>query len=43
MRRAGETIAGPALIELGDATVTVGPHASATIREDGLIQINLTY
>lgn len=40
---AGETIAGPALIELGDATVTVGPHASATIREDGLIQINLTY
>lgn len=36
-----ETVNGPALIELGDATVTVGPGAQALMRGDGLIQINL--
>lgn len=39
----GETVSGPALIELGDATVTVGPDARAAMREDGLIQIALRY
>jgi N-methylhydantoinase A len=39
----GEKLTGPALIELGDATITVGPDASASMREDGLIQISLTY
>ncbi|MEJ8838066.1 hydantoinase/oxoprolinase family protein [Ramlibacter sp. AN1133] len=40
---AGEVVDGPALIELGDATITVGPDARASMREDGLIQITLTY
>jgi N-methylhydantoinase A len=39
----GESIDGPALIELGDATVTVGPDATALMREDGLIQVNLAH
>lgn len=39
----GEKLTGPALIELGDATITVGPDASASMRDDGLIQITLTY
>jgi N-methylhydantoinase A len=39
----GERVQGPALIELGDATITVGPAASASMRDDGLIQITLTY
>jgi N-methylhydantoinase A len=38
----GETIAGPAMIELGDATVAVGPDATATMRDDGLIHVSLT-
>jgi N-methylhydantoinase A len=37
----GETLAGPALIELGDATITVGPGATAQLREDGLVLITL--
>lgn len=41
--RVGETIAGPALIELGDATITVGPDSGATMREDGLVRISLEY
>jgi N-methylhydantoinase A len=41
--RVGETIRGPALIELGDATITVGPDSSASMREDGLVRITLTY
>lgn len=40
---AGEVIEGPALIELGDATITVGPDARASMRDDGLIQITVTY
>ena len=39
----GEVVAGPALIELGDATITVGPGATALLRDDGLIQLTLTY
>ncbi|MEP7300717.1 MAG: hydantoinase/oxoprolinase family protein [Caldimonas sp.] len=39
--RVGETISGPALIELGDATITVGPDSSATMRADGLVRIRL--
>jgi N-methylhydantoinase A len=39
----GETLPGPALIELGDATITIGPDASASVRDDGLIEITLTY
>ncbi|MCM5570448.1 hydantoinase/oxoprolinase family protein [Burkholderiaceae bacterium FT117] len=39
----GESIHGPALIELGDATVTVGPDATALMREDGLIQVTLVH
>jgi N-methylhydantoinase A/oxoprolinase/acetone carboxylase beta subunit len=39
----GEVVVGPALIELGDATITVGPGSSALLRDDGLIQITLTY
>jgi N-methylhydantoinase A/oxoprolinase/acetone carboxylase beta subunit len=39
----GEAILGPALIELGDATVTVGPDATAAMRDDGLIRITLSY
>jgi len=38
---AGEALAGPALIELGDATITVGPGATAQLREDGLVLITL--
>ncbi|RPH62808.1 MAG: hydantoinase/oxoprolinase family protein, partial [Burkholderiales bacterium] len=37
----GESIPGPALVELGDATITVGPDANARLRDDGLIQITL--
>lgn len=37
----GETLTGPALIELGDATITVGPGARAGLREDGLVLIEL--
>lgn len=39
----GDRIAGPALIELGDATVTVGPGARGLMRDDGLIQLSLDY
>ena len=38
---AGERVAGPAVIELGDASITVGPLAVATVREDGLIVMKL--
>jgi len=41
MLSVGETFSGPALIELGDATVTVGPGATAQLRDDGLILISL--
>jgi N-methylhydantoinase A len=37
----GETLAGPALIELGDATITVGPNAKGQMREDGLVLVTL--
>lgn len=33
----GEAFPGPAVIELGDATITVGPGMSAHMRDDGLI------
>jgi N-methylhydantoinase A len=36
-----EVIVGPALIELGDATVTVGPGSTARMRADGLVAITL--
>jgi N-methylhydantoinase A len=39
----GELVHGPALIELGDATITVGPDATASMREDGLMQITISY
>jgi N-methylhydantoinase A len=39
----GEALAGPALIELGDATITVGPGARAHLREDGLVLITLPH
>ena len=39
----GELVQGPALIELGGATITVGPDATASMREDGLMQITITY
>ena len=39
----GEVVNGPALVELGDATITVGPGAHASMRDDGLVQITLTY
>jgi N-methylhydantoinase A len=38
---AGESVAGPAVIELGDASITVGPLAVAMVREDGLIVMKL--
>jgi N-methylhydantoinase A len=41
--QAGEVVSGPALVELGDATITVGPGAHASMRDDGLVQITLTY
>jgi N-methylhydantoinase A len=41
--KVGELVQGPALIELGDATITVGPDATACMREDGLMQITLSY
>jgi N-methylhydantoinase A len=37
----GEVVPGPALIELGDATITVGPGASAQMREDALVVVSL--
>ena len=37
----GEVLTGPALIELGDATITVGPDAIAHSRDDGLVLIEL--
>lgn len=36
-----ESLPGPALVELGDATITVGPDATARLRDDGLIQVTL--
>jgi N-methylhydantoinase A len=39
--KAGEIVAGPALIELGDATITVGPGAGAQMREDALVVVSL--
>lgn len=39
--KAGETVPGPALIELGDATITVGPSAEAHMRADGLVLVTL--
>jgi len=39
--RMGEVLSGPALIELGDATITVGPGAVARLRDDGLVLIEL--
>jgi N-methylhydantoinase A len=34
-------VEGPAIVELGDASITVGPHASAHIGADGLVRIEL--
>lgn len=36
-----EELSGPALIELGDATITVGPGAKARVHEDGLLLVTL--
>jgi N-methylhydantoinase A len=36
-----EIVPGPALIELGDATITVGPGARAQMREDALVVVSL--
>lgn len=41
--RPGERIEGPAIVELGDASVTVGPHATAVFGADGLVRLELTY
>lgn len=37
----GERVSGPALIELGDATIAVGPGSSASLGKDGLVVISL--
>jgi N-methylhydantoinase A len=39
----GDRIAGPAIIELGDASVTVGPAATASFGGDGLVRLELTH
>jgi N-methylhydantoinase A len=38
---AGETLAGPAIIEMGDASLTIGPDARATMRHEGLIVVDI--
>jgi len=38
----GDRIGGPAIVELGDASVTVGPAAMASFGADGLIRLELT-
>lgn len=37
--RVGATVRGPAIIELGDASLTVGPDASLALRADGLMHL----
>lgn len=37
----GDRIAGPAIVELGDASVTVGPSATASFGTDGLVRLEL--
>jgi N-methylhydantoinase A len=39
--KSSDRVEGPAIIELGDASITVGPHASACIGADGLVRIEL--
>ncbi len=39
----GERIDGPAIVELGDASVTVGPYATAVFGTDGLVRLELTH
>lgn len=39
--KAGDVIAGPAIIELGDASVTVGPGAAARFSSDGFIEVDM--
>lgn len=38
---AGKTLAGPAIVELGGASLTVGPDAEVTLRPDGLIVVDI--
>ena len=40
---AGDRVEGPAIIELGDASVTVGPYATAAFGTDGLVRLELTH
>jgi N-methylhydantoinase A len=39
--RSSDRVEGPAIIELGDASITVGPHATAHLGADGLVRIEL--
>jgi N-methylhydantoinase A len=39
--KSGDRVEGPAIIELGDASITVGPHATAHLGTDGLVRIEL--
>lgn len=38
---AGKTLAGPAIVELGGASLTVGPDAEVMLRPDGLIVVDV--
>lgn len=37
----GKTLAGPAIVELGGASLTVGPDSNVTLRPDGLIVVDI--
>lgn len=39
--KSSDRVKGPAIIELGDASITVGPHATAHVGIDGLVRIEL--
>ncbi|HEY1945165.1 MAG TPA: hydantoinase/oxoprolinase family protein [Roseiarcus sp.] len=39
--KVGDRVEGPAIIELGDASITVGPSASAHIGAEGLVRVEL--
>ena len=39
--KSSDRVEGPAIIELGDASITVGPNATAHISADGLVRIEL--
>lgn len=39
--KSGDRVEGPSIIELGDASITVGPSASAQIDAEGLVRVKL--